>query len=129
VAGLPEDRQPSAAPRPHVLVDVGGGRAVVVVVVVVVPRRSVATEAPRHSAGEQPRRGDSGEDDDHGQEVVQGRRVGVLASAEAQANHCAPGDQALSQQSCTLPLLLHAEQRVRACCLYILPNCAGPLEE
>ena len=98
MAGLPEDRQPGAAPRPHVLVDVGGGRAVVVVVVVmVVPRRSIAAEAPRHGAGEQPRRGDGGEDDDHGQEVVQGRRVGVLASAEAQAKHCAPGDLAVPQ--------------------------------
>ena len=92
MAGLPEDRQPGAVPRPHVLVDVGRGRAVVVV-----PRRSVAAEAPHHGAGEQPRRGDGGEDDDHGQEVVQGRRVGVLASAEAQAKHCAPGDLAVPQ--------------------------------
>lgn len=98
-AGLPEDGQPGAAPRQlPVLVHVSGGiRAVVVMVVVVVRVWSVAVaaEAPRHGAGEQPRRDDGGEHDEHGQEVVQRRRVRVLAAAgaEAQAHHCRHTEQ------------------------------------
>jgi hypothetical protein len=88
--GLAEDGQPGATPRQlHALVH-GAGGGIRAVVVVVVRAHPVAAEAPRHGAGEQPRRDDGGEHDERGQEVVQRRRVGVLAAAgtEAQAHHC-----------------------------------------